>query len=723
MIDVPRGLATAALAEASRRGAAYLLDLQGADGSWTDLWLAPGASDAWVTALVGTALIEADRAGCLDARQRVEAQTAVAAAAEWLATSIGRRGGWGYNSSVPPDADSTAWAVTCLALAGRDVPPDALRLLARHRVAGVGARTYLRPGNLWSTPLPDVAAAVLRAEFEAGVLGKDELAAAWLRDVAPAVQPNGFWPTYWWSSTSYPSALAADVWAMAGRPGPVGPWTRLDPPSSAFEQAWRVILTLAVEPEPQACWPEIEALLDLQDPDGGWPFGRFLVVPSPVGARSSVTPPPAGDARRLLTTGSALMALARAARRDDLGEGNSVRRRVAAARGRLPEPARSELGRRTADLVGDVARAVGFPPAGAREAAAQFARLTRETFAEPTPWPAAQLSSLGSGIPLEFSVTAGTAARSALRYAVEVGEPLLPAQRRARSAVSAVRRVATELGYGEAWERVALPIDLATWTGLRVADRCRFWVWSGIDQALGPDGQPQPSVLKVYLSLLESEVGDGRARLDAMLAAAGIPVPNPTASALEQLDAVGFPHEVGFGLAPRGRVAVKVYYELLGWRPDLVATLLERSGAWHESQSGRLADLAPIVPGVLGERLAAKSRAGIALRLDVEDGSIRELTTAAAFPAPLAGNGEIARRILGWVERQGWRSDYAGVARTVAPGIWGSGTRDAGVLAEDLAGPLHSLLTRTVTRSESWTTIYLRPRLRSEPRRASRWAA
>jgi hypothetical protein len=182
------------------------------------------------------------------------------------------------------------------------------------------------------------------------------------------------------------------------------------------------------------------------------------------------------------------------------------------------------------------------------------------------------------------------------------------------------------------------------------------------------------------------------------------------------LDAAGFPHEVGFGLGSGGRIAVKVYYELLGWRPQLVASLLELLGlvARAAEVPERLELLRPEIPGVLGERLAAKSRAGIALRLDPETGDVRELASAAAFPPPLAGNAEIGRRVLAWTDRNGWRSEYAGISHLLVSERQPAGRTDrvpeaATSLRADLAAPLHSLVARTVTRDAAWSTIYLRP--------------
>ncbi|HEX6755515.1 MAG TPA: hypothetical protein VF109_06170, partial [Mycobacteriales bacterium] len=130
----------------------YLRDLQGADGSWTDVRLAVGTSDAWVTGFVGTALASAGagptaragwgppagEAGAAGPAGNRAVDGAVRRAARWCLDALGSRDGWGFNATVPPDADSTAWVCTLLAASGRAVPARALDLLERSRVPGAG---------------------------------------------------------------------------------------------------------------------------------------------------------------------------------------------------------------------------------------------------------------------------------------------------------------------------------------------------------------------------------------------------------------------------------------------------------------------------------------------------------------------------------------------------------------------------------------------------------
>jgi hypothetical protein len=93
-----------AVREAIARGATQLLAQQDDDSFWREFALAPGASESWATAWVGWCLAgTAISTGAPHAAVR----NALARARSALATAR-RAGGWGYNRSTGPDADSTA---------------------------------------------------------------------------------------------------------------------------------------------------------------------------------------------------------------------------------------------------------------------------------------------------------------------------------------------------------------------------------------------------------------------------------------------------------------------------------------------------------------------------------------------------------------------------------------------------------------------------------------
>lgn len=358
---------------------------------------------------------------------------------------------------------------------------------------------------------------------------------------------------------------------------------------------------------------------------------------------------------------------------------------------------RSDLGHELDTLIYDAARFSGFTCQVADELSAIFATLTRASLAEPCPWSANHLSKLSGGAPLEFSTKVGPVVAPALRYALEVGNPHLAPYERARSGVMAIARTAEHLGYTDGWWRVLPSVERLVSPAFPVSSRSRFWVWSGMDHVCADtSGQSVFPVLKIYLNLLNREVGKTRQRLEETLRAAAIPLSSALERGLDILDQAGFVHELGFGLLPGARIACKVYYELYGWRRNLVRKLLEL----FELPDGTAA-LNPAIPGILTESLAAKSRAGIALRIDPQDGSVLELTAAMGFPPPMLSPGETRRRVLAWITDQDWKATpYQNLSDLLLP-AWEVSGRPF--------GRLHTGFTRTVSAETAHTTFYLRP--------------
>jgi len=301
-------------------------------------------------------------------------------------------------------------------------------------------------------------------------------------------------------------------------------------------------------------------------------------------------------------------------------------------------------------------------------------------------------------MPLEFSCTVGTGIQPALRYATEVSDPYLPPPTRIQSGLATLREVAEALGYQGGWQLLWPAMKILTDPMQEAPDGTRFTVWGGVDQAVPTPNQPHPPpALKLYFNTLHRELGGGRTRLVAALHAAGIPTPDPLNRALNLLDAVGFPQELGFALGPRGQVACKVYYELSGWQGPLVQKLLRLSGL-----PGTPENLTPDIPGLIRAGLAAKSRAGIGLRLDPGTGLITELMTACAFPPPLIPLQTTIQRVGAWLETQGDAAPYHALVQAIGP-TWPD--KDAATRA------MHSLFTRTLSVKGSRTTVYLRPML------------
>jgi hypothetical protein len=639
--------------------------LQHPDGSWTDFLVAVGSSNAWVTGYVGFALAAAASAAGTagtagtpgpDAGVRALAGRAADAAADWLLAHPGRGGAWGYHARVQPDADSTAWAIRLLAARGRAVPAAALEFLAGHESDG-GYRTYReRRSGRWSEPTPDVSAAALLARYEAGALDRAALAAGWTRLVGPGQRAPGRWTSMWWSEDGYPTMIAVEAWVAAGRPGLAQAPLWLTPPETAFGHAlWLHAGALA------GAAGGAGALLALERPGGGWAGDADLLVPGPRGGGVTER---SRDARGTFTTATALRALL------------AVPTESSAA----PTARRDPAGVAYDGLIGGLAADLGVD---AEAAVAVFRALTRESLALPAPWPAEQLSALAGGLPVELSAGTG---RRALRYTAEIGEPELPPYERAAGGLRAIGRAAALLGYEQAWARVQPAVREMVDPALAVGGGCRFWVWAGVDAHA--DGG---AVLKVYLSALHHDAPGGRDRVGWALNALGVPRDAPALAALDRLEPLGFCHELGIALAPGGRIGAKAYYELDGWQPDVVAALLAEAGLPADPAAVR-----PEIPGVLAESLAATRRSGIALRVLLPAGTVGEVTVTSAFPRPMIGDAEIARRVAAWLGDRG-SGTYDAVVARLLPG------RPAG------APPLHSLFTRTRSAAGVSDTVYLRP--------------
>jgi hypothetical protein len=681
-------------------------------GCWTDFWVPVGASDAWVTAYVGLAFQAASVCPSLDRRTRARALDRASRAAQWLLDQPRPRSGWGYNAGVWPDADTTAHALTLLAQLRIAAPEDAVTFLRGHAAPEGGFRTYNRQDSehQWARPCSDVSAAALRALYDLGELQQPDLRDAWHAMLAPSQDEQGWWPGYWWLTPNYTTGLVLEVWHLAGQPPLPRPIAEGLPETNAFDRAWGILAYSYAGNHDRGV--ELAAqMIGMQAADGGWPSAPILrIPPSHIRAGTVNRTLLAHDARRLFATASAVRALAcatgqvqesrtrpfpLAAKSSVLSRRNERPSPTRGSRGRKLPVERSRLGRQLDQLVEQAAAALGFTSQGAALARDVFGVLTHESLAAPCPWPAPQLSVLADGTPLEFSATVGNGIGPALRYATEVGVPWLAPHERARTGVAAVARAAELLGYEQAWQRVAAALEHVVHPQLPAPDGLRFWVWSGVDQ-LAPAGngvQPPPG-LKIYVNLLHHEVGRARQRLEAALRAADIPLPDDLIAMLDMLDAAGFLHEFGFGLGPSGKIACKVYYDLHGWRRALTRQLLERSGLPDNADA-----ICPEIPGIIRESLAAKSRAGIALRIDTTSGRVRELTTAAAFPPPLIPLAETHKRVAAWIDSQAWDgSAYHALTSLLLPS-W----------SEQGHCQMHSLFTRTISQDATWSAVYIRP--------------
>src|SRR2546427_240590 len=128
-----------ATAGAIGQAVTYLLSRRNVRGWWTDFDTLAGASTEWVSAFVALALA------------RTNEPAALAAARDtWLHLRRHRfwSAGWGFNRTVPSDADTTIWVLHLAAALGVRASGRTLRFLSRHITPAGALTTYARAGPI-----------------------------------------------------------------------------------------------------------------------------------------------------------------------------------------------------------------------------------------------------------------------------------------------------------------------------------------------------------------------------------------------------------------------------------------------------------------------------------------------------------------------------------------------------------------------------------------------
>lgn len=287
--------------DALERGKRFLISNQGRDGLWRDFLTPAGEASEWPTAFIATALHLAS-----------VREQALERAADALVASQNVDGGWGYNESVPTDADSTAWVLLFLARMGLRGGPcqRATSCLVRHqRTETGGIATYSAAEPIrrfmgvsryvrfkgWCSPHTEVTAVAGRAVAALAAEHGDPAADAAWRYVRARQDADGSWSSYWWTSAHYATLQAVELavafgghdlvhraaeWAIRGQ-GADGGWAAPGVATSAFATAMCLsVLVLAGacgEPTDRA----IRRLAALQQEDGGWPSHPIMRIPLP----------------------------------------------------------------------------------------------------------------------------------------------------------------------------------------------------------------------------------------------------------------------------------------------------------------------------------------------------------------------------------------------------------------------------------------------------------
>lgn len=278
-----------------KRGIEFLLSRRSRDGWWLDFETLAGESDEWVTAYTGCCLAQVDGGE----------RTAALALDQLLMRR--RAAGWGYNSRVPADCDTTAWVCRLIELLGWTVLDDyvqAIDFLQAAVLPNGGIPTYPSETEIrrftgvppqvsfsgWTMAHPCVTA---NAANVRGLDQRDRLL-SYLNSVRGS---ENSWVGYWWTERAYPTMLAAEA---IGIDEQARHWAIRSEESSSFSLACRARLGVDV----------VSRLIELQQEDGGWPASAELRIPPPFvtdvtlsRARTSL------DHNRIYTTATAVLAL------------------------------------------------------------------------------------------------------------------------------------------------------------------------------------------------------------------------------------------------------------------------------------------------------------------------------------------------------------------------------------------------------------------------------
>ncbi len=252
-------------------GVDFLLRHQSRDGHWSDFKVPVGVSTAWITAVAGRALVATRSLG-----HNRGVETAIEAAASWLSANEHAGGGWGYNSDVPIDADTTAHSAIFLQAAAGTSDHRLINVLQRFRRDDGGFGTFV-PGAAdggWVRSQPDVTAvvalALARLSGENSVLLRPALSYCrqWL-------QASRVVPSYWWKSPFYATAMMALLFSETESADSGFPCAGTITPETALDQALVLILSACTKADQSSV---LTALTGRQECDGSWPASTQLCV-------------------------------------------------------------------------------------------------------------------------------------------------------------------------------------------------------------------------------------------------------------------------------------------------------------------------------------------------------------------------------------------------------------------------------------------------------------
>jgi hypothetical protein len=273
---------------AIQRAVEYLLRQRNADGWWYEFNTLAGPSTEWVSAFVALALARSNDPSAFMAAQET-----------WRLLRRSRWSpGWGFNRTVPSDADSTIWALRLAAVLGIRADRRTLRFVSNHITAGGAVRTYANALSIRAyTRLSGISfsgwcgehACVTAAAAALSQLPERERLITWIR---ASQRADGRWESYWWSSHHYATALSCEALAAAGGPKDVDrisratQWTLRDISGrvntvSPFESALALRTLLLSQKTRITAWSFLKDLTRAQRIDGSWAPSARLRIPPP----------------------------------------------------------------------------------------------------------------------------------------------------------------------------------------------------------------------------------------------------------------------------------------------------------------------------------------------------------------------------------------------------------------------------------------------------------
>lgn len=288
----------------------FLAAQQSDDGAWRDFSTEVGVADCWTTAYIGLCLLsvpEPRSAGWMRSLER---------AADWLYAQLPRWQAWGYNTTTPPDADSTAHAILFLRHCDVELPLDVYRRLLAYQRPDGGFGTYQTPDvhDSWGASHVCVTPVALHALATCLDPLGDHFALT-RRYIQKGQRTGGLWQSFWWQTPLYGTAVnleaALELELTLDRDAVVHGLDAFEP-HGFFDTALRARCYQLLG-ELESARLTCRTLVDGQAEDGSWPSEPILRVTR----HSSFQPwqdEEAGDLHadhnRLFTSATALRSLA-----------------------------------------------------------------------------------------------------------------------------------------------------------------------------------------------------------------------------------------------------------------------------------------------------------------------------------------------------------------------------------------------------------------------------